>query len=68
VRHLRFGVIGADLVQLLLQGAIFTDQRAGGVEIGFNFMKAVGFEPLRTNAFDQPGNITLRPQQLPFSL
>ena len=65
MRHLRFGVVGADLVQLLLQGTIFTDQRAGGVEIGFNFVKPVGFKPLRTNAFDQPRNIALRPQQLP---
>ena len=63
VGHLRVVALFADSVQLFLNLMVIAQQHTAAVDIGFNLMEAIAFQPFRLNAFRQPGNITLRPQQ-----
>ena len=63
VGHLRIVALLADGVQLFLNLMVIAQQHTAAVDIGFNLMEAIAFQPFRLNAFRQPGNITLRPQQ-----
>ncbi len=64
VGHLRVVALFADSVQLFLNLVVIA-QHAAAVDIGFNLMETIAFQPFRLNAFRQPGNITLRPADLP---
>ena len=62
VGHLRIVALFADGVQLFLNLMVIAQQHTAAVDIGFNFMEAIAFQPIRLNALRQPGDIALRPQ------
>ena len=63
VGHLRIVALLADGVQLFLNLVVVAQQHAAAVDIGFDLMETIALQPFRLNAFRQPGDIALCPQQ-----
>ena len=61
--HLRIVALLADGVQLFLNLVVVAQQHAAAVDIGFDLMETIALQPFRLNAFRQPGDIALCPQQ-----
>ena len=68
VGHFGTIILLAKSVQLLLELMIVAQQHATAVNVGLDFVEAVSFQPFRLNAFCQPADIALHPQQFAFGI